>query len=247
MEASSILLNSGAPLRGRHRRACSHRDEPCGTGFVIAKSLGTGSATAAMGGRVRRAMPARLLLIVSALGLASGGCAKKPGPILWVVASYPGADSQTVANVIAAPIEQQINGVEGLLRLESESGDDGSYAVDAALSVRNRPAGCRHARPESRPVGRADFCPEQVRMSYRNLGENRHRRRRPYSVAAICLIDSEVIKAPTKCAVGPRPSRNGWKPPARPTIPEYSRAPRNAESPGESIRPMRRLVRKRPT
>jgi WD40 repeat protein len=49
------------------------------------------------------------------------------GPIIEVTASYPDANAQAVAETVAAPIEQQINGVEGLLWIESESGNDGSY------------------------------------------------------------------------------------------------------------------------
>ncbi len=36
-------------------------------------------------------------------------------PTVMVRASYPGADAETVAKVIGEPIEQQINGVEGMM------------------------------------------------------------------------------------------------------------------------------------
>jgi multidrug efflux pump subunit AcrB len=51
------------------------------------------------------------------------------GPVVVVTASYPGADAQSVADTVAAPIEQQINGVEAMVRIESESRDDGSYVA----------------------------------------------------------------------------------------------------------------------
>lgn len=70
-------------------------------------------------------------------------------PTVVVNASYPGANATTVAQTIGVPIEQQINGVEGMLYMSSNSGDDGSYSLtvtfengtdidQAAIDVQNR-------------------------------------------------------------------------------------------------------------
>src|SRR5262249_30897145 len=40
---------------------------------------------------------------------------------------YPGEDAHVVADSVAAPIEQQINGVEGMMYMVSQSNNDGSY------------------------------------------------------------------------------------------------------------------------
>lgn len=48
-------------------------------------------------------------------------------PHVSVSATYPGADAQTVAEVIGVPIEEQVNGVEDMLYMSSNSGSDGSY------------------------------------------------------------------------------------------------------------------------
>lgn len=48
-------------------------------------------------------------------------------PTVQVSCIYPGASSQVVADTIAAPIEQQVNGVEGMLYMSSQSSNDGSY------------------------------------------------------------------------------------------------------------------------
>lgn len=48
-------------------------------------------------------------------------------PTVQVSASYPGANAATVANTIGVPIEEQVNGVEGMMYMSSSSGSDGSY------------------------------------------------------------------------------------------------------------------------
>src|SRR5438105_9933281 len=48
-------------------------------------------------------------------------------PSIMVQCTYPGANAQVVADSVAAPIEQQINGVEDMLYMVSQSNNDGSY------------------------------------------------------------------------------------------------------------------------
>src|SRR5947209_4051960 len=50
-------------------------------------------------------------------------------PSIMVSCNYPGANAQVVADSIAAPIEQQINGVEDMLYMVSQSNNDGSYTL----------------------------------------------------------------------------------------------------------------------
>jgi multidrug efflux pump len=50
-------------------------------------------------------------------------------PSIMVMCTYPGANAQVVADAIAAPIEQQVNGVEGMLYMVSQSNNDGSYTL----------------------------------------------------------------------------------------------------------------------
>src|SRR6202166_4050374 len=52
-----------------------------------------------------------------------------------VTANYPGANAQVVADTVAAPIEQQVVGVEGMLYMSSQSGNDGSYALDVTFEL----------------------------------------------------------------------------------------------------------------
>src|SRR5262245_31781817 len=50
-------------------------------------------------------------------------------PTVEVSAIYPGANARTVAATVAAPIEQQVNGVEGMMYMSSQCTNDGSYTL----------------------------------------------------------------------------------------------------------------------
>ena len=50
-------------------------------------------------------------------------------PTVEVSAFYPGANAQVVADTVAAPIEQQVNGVEGMLYMSSQCTNDGTYTL----------------------------------------------------------------------------------------------------------------------
>jgi len=56
-------------------------------------------------------------------------------PTVQVTAAYPGADAQTVSETVAAPIEQQVNGVEGMIYMSSVSSADGSYQLTVTFDV----------------------------------------------------------------------------------------------------------------
>lgn len=56
-------------------------------------------------------------------------------PTVMVSASYPGADAKTVAESVGVPIEEQVNGVEGMMYMSSTSSDDGSYMLTITFDV----------------------------------------------------------------------------------------------------------------
>lgn len=69
-------------------------------------------------------------------------------PTVMVRATYPGADAKTVAETVGVPIEESVNGVEGMMYMSSNSSSDGSYSLtvtfengtdvdDATIKVQN--------------------------------------------------------------------------------------------------------------
>jgi multidrug efflux pump len=56
-------------------------------------------------------------------------------PTVQVTAYYPGANSQTVRDTVAAPIEEQISGVEGMMYMSSQSTNDGTYKLTVTFNL----------------------------------------------------------------------------------------------------------------
>lgn len=60
-------------------------------------------------------------------------------PLILVSASYPGASAETVADTVAAPLEQQINGVEGMIYMYSQNAGPGNMALNVYFDIGTDP------------------------------------------------------------------------------------------------------------
>ena len=79
-----------------------------------------------------------LILIVGGLAYVSLPTSQFPDvapPTIEVVASYPGANAKTLSETVAAPIEKEINGVEDMIYMTSQSSADGRVIVQIAFKL----------------------------------------------------------------------------------------------------------------
>lgn len=56
-------------------------------------------------------------------------------PTVQVTATYPGANAETIAQTVGIPIEQQVNGVDGMLYMSSTSSSSGTYRLTVTFEV----------------------------------------------------------------------------------------------------------------
>ena len=81
---------------------------------------------------------ALVIVLVGAVTLLTLPVAQYPPitpPTVQVTASYPGANATVVAETVALPIEQQVNGVEDMLYMQSTATNDGRYTLTVTFAV----------------------------------------------------------------------------------------------------------------
>jgi HAE1 family hydrophobic/amphiphilic exporter-1 len=79
-----------------------------------------------------------LMMVIGGVALFALPVAQYPDvvpPTVQVVTRYPGASARTVADAVALPIEQQVNGVEGMSYMQSFSAADGSYSLTVTFKI----------------------------------------------------------------------------------------------------------------
>src|SRR6202051_2779552 len=79
-----------------------------------------------------------IILIVGAIAYSTLPVSQFPDivpPTISVTATFPGANAVTVADTVASVIEQEVNGVEGMIYMYSQSTDDGTMSLSVTFEV----------------------------------------------------------------------------------------------------------------
>src|SRR5271154_6327030 len=84
-------------------------------------------------------------IVLSLVFVLAGGVAVFPLPVaqypevtpptVLVTAVYPGANAMTVRDTVAAPIEEQVSGVEGMMYMSSRCTNDGAYNLNVTFKL----------------------------------------------------------------------------------------------------------------
>ena len=79
-----------------------------------------------------------LMILIGAVALYALPVAQYPDvvpPTVQVTTRYPGASALTLLDTVALPIEQQVNGVEDMIYMQSTSASDGSYTLTVTFKI----------------------------------------------------------------------------------------------------------------
>jgi len=73
--------------------------------------------------------------LVAMVGLPIAQFPEITPPLLQVTTSYPGANAETTSNSVAAPVEQQVNGVESMIYMQSNNSASGDMALNVYFNI----------------------------------------------------------------------------------------------------------------
>src|SRR5436309_13282685 len=79
-----------------------------------------------------------LMIVIGGVAMFALPVAQYPDvvpPTVQVTTRYPGASARTLVDTVALPIEQQVNGVEGMIYMQSYSTSDGTYTLIVTFRI----------------------------------------------------------------------------------------------------------------
>ncbi len=83
-----------------------------------------------------------LMMLLGGVAIATLPVAQYPAitpPTIQVTASYPGASARTMVDKVALPIEQQVNGVKGMIYMQSSCTNEGNYSLIVTFDIGTDP------------------------------------------------------------------------------------------------------------
>ena len=86
-------------------------------------------------------------------------------PQIDVTAQYPGADALTIEQSVATPLEQQMNGVDDMLYMQSTNANDGTMTLSVTFDVDTDPEHRSGQRAEPHGAGAAEPAARGERSS----------------------------------------------------------------------------------
>lgn len=83
-----------------------------------------------------------VMILLGAVAIATLPVAQYPSmtpPTIQVTANYPGASARTMVDKVALPIEEQVNGVKGMIYMQSSSTNEGTYTLVVSFEIGTDP------------------------------------------------------------------------------------------------------------
>ena len=130
---------------------------------------------------------ALLTILVGALAFLGLPVAQHPNitpPTVQVTARYPGASAKALVDTVALPIERQVNGVPGMLYMQSTSASDGAYTLTVTFEI-----GTDGDKAEALVKSRVDAATAQLPSAVQTQGVNV--RKRSTAILAFVTLSSE--------------------------------------------------------